>query len=379
MIRVGITGQSGFIGTHLSNSLNLFSDKFERVPFEDEFFMNRDDLFSFVKSCDVIVHLAAVNRHSDLETMYQINIGLIKLLIDACEATSSLPHIVFSSSTQELSDNLYGQSKKEGRALFEEWANRNDASFTGLIIPNVYGPFGKPNYNSVVATFCYQLTHEMIPRIEFDGSLQLIYVGELINYVLNKIEDVNKDLAIKTKIDCLKVPFTSQIAVSELLSLIKRYQIMYMGSGEIPALETEFNRNLFNTFLCYIDHSTFYPFKLYSNKDLRGSFFEILKHNSGGQVSLSTTFSGITRGNHFHTRKSERFAVVKGRARIDVRRVGTDQVLSFELDGRDPGFVDIPIWFTHNITNIGEDDLYTIFWITEHFDASDPDTYFERV
>src|SRR5665811_663114 len=132
MIKIGITGQTGFVGTHLYNSLGLSPDKYERIPFEDEFFKNEKTLQDFVCECDVIVHLAAMNRHNDPEVLYQTNIGLVKQLIDACETTNSKPHILFSSSTQEERDNLYGKSKKEGRQLFEKWAEKNNAIFTGL-------------------------------------------------------------------------------------------------------------------------------------------------------------------------------------------------------------------------------------------------------
>ena len=161
--------------------------------------------------------------------------------------------------------------------------------------------------------------------------------------------------------------------------VLLNYHQNYFEKGTIPSLNNTFDRNLFNTFLCYIDHTSFFPFKLKLNTDERGSFVETVKLNSGGQVSFSTTVPGITRGNHFHTRKAERFAVIKGKARIELRRIGTDQVLSFELDGKEPAFVDMPVWFTHNITNTGKDELFTIFWINEHFDANDPDTYFEKV
>ena len=144
MIKIGITGQAGFIGTHLFNTLGLYPDKFERIPFEDEFFQDESKLNAFVAQCDVIVHLAAMNRHNDPEVLYQTNINLVKQLIAACESTNSIPHILFSSSTQEERDNRYGQSKKEGRELLEQWAIRNNAVFTGLVIPNVFGPFGNP-------------------------------------------------------------------------------------------------------------------------------------------------------------------------------------------------------------------------------------------
>jgi UDP-2-acetamido-2,6-beta-L-arabino-hexul-4-ose reductase len=311
--------------------------------------------------------------------LYQTNIKLVKQLIKSCETTNSKPHILFSSSTQELHDNRYGRSKKEGRKLFEQWADKNNGQFTGLIIPNVYGPFGHPYYNSVVATFCHQLTHDEQPLIETDGNLKLIYVGELVNHIIEIIEQVYKEHQNDVVINEILIQSTAEIKVSALLKLIEDYKQNYFGKGEIPDLNSPFRKNLWNTFLCYIDHASFFPFSLKLNNDDRGSFVETVKLNSGGQVSFSTSFPGITRGNHFHTRKAERFAVIKGKARIELRCIGTDKVLSFNLDGKEPSFVDMPVWYTHNISNIGNDELYTIFWINEHYDANDPDTFFEKV
>ncbi len=382
MLKAGITGQAGFVGTHLYNTLGLEPDKFIRIPFEDAFFTDSSKLAEWVSSCDVIVHLAAMNRHHDPEVIYKTNIGLVGQLIAALEHTNSTPFVLFASSTQEERDNLYGKSKREGREMLEKWAVRNDASFTGLVIPNVFGPFGNPYYNSVIATFCHQLTHHETPKIEIDGEVKLIYVGELVEVIMEKIKEKSekiKDKSKKTKVECVYVPHTGTIKVSELMKLLKEIKTNYFEKGEIPALGDPFHRNLFNTFLTYIDHSAFFPFKLKLNTDNRGSFVETVRLNSGGQVSFSTTVPGITRGNHFHTRKAERFAVIKGKARIELRRIGTKEVLSFELDGAKPSFVDMPVWYTHNIKNVGNEELYTIFWINEHFDARDPDTYFEVV
>jgi UDP-2-acetamido-2,6-beta-L-arabino-hexul-4-ose reductase len=377
MLKIGITGQAGFVGTHLFNTLGLYPEKFIRIPFKDEFFQNTNTLNEFVKECDVIVHLAAMNRHNDAEVIYNTNIGLVKQLIAACETTAAKPHILFSSSTQEERDNLYGKSKKEGRALLEEWAARNHARFTGLVIPNVFGPFGNPYYNSVVATFCHQLTHNETPRIDVDGEMKLIYVGELVEIILMQITDHQSPITDYQS--PITIPHTSTIKVSELLSKLSTFKTNYFEKGEIPSLISSFDRNLFITFLCYIDHRKFFPFLLKKNTDNRGSFVEIVKLNSGGQVSFSTTVAGITRGNHFHTRKAERFAVIKGKALIELRRIGSEEILSFELDGENPSFVDMPVWYTHNIKNAGEEELYTLFWINEHFDTNDPDTYFETV
>lgn len=379
MIKIGITGQAGFVGTHLYNTLGLYPDRYKRIPFEDAYFQDTNILENFVKQCDVIVHLAALNRHNDPEVIYNTNIGLVKQLIAACEATKSKPHILFSSSTQEERDNLYGKSKKEGRQLFEQWADKNDAKFSGLIIPNVYGPFGNPYYNSVVATFCHQLTHNETPKIDVDGEMKLIYVGELVAYILEIIDDVEKNLQDQVVIQEVSIPHTSFLKVSTLLEILTEIKNDYFEKGMIPDLKNTFYRNLFNTLLCYIDHINFFPFPLKLNTDDRGSFVETVKLNSGGQISFSTTKPRITRGNHYHTRKAERFAVIKGKARIDIRKIGTNHIFSFTLDGAQPSFVDMPIWYTHNITNIGKEELYTIFWISEHYNPNDPDTYFEQV
>lgn len=377
-MKIGITGQPGFMGTHLYNYLGL-KEGIKRIPFEDDYFKDEQKLNDFVKSCDAIVHLAAMNRHGDPQVIYNTNIRLVKQLISACESTKSTPHILFSSSTQEEQDNLYGKSKREGREMFEKWADENNAQFTGLIIPNVFGPFGHPYYNSVVATFCYQLTHNEMPEIDVDGVVKLIYVGELVQQITDHILRVKKENLNDVVIEQICLQHTSEAKVSTILNILENYMKNYYEKGDIPALDTSFKRNLFNTFVCYINHKKFFPFKLKLNTDERGSFVETVKLQSGGQVSFSTTVSGITRGNHFHTRKAERFVVIKGKARIELRRIGTKEVLSFELDGEHPSFVDMPIWYTHNITNIGDKELYTIFWINEFYDSADPDTWFEKV
>jgi len=372
MIRVGITGQTGFIGTHLYNFLRLKQGEVTLIPFQDDFFLDQVKLEAFVQGCDAIVHLAALNRHNDPQAIYDTNLGLVSKLIAAFEKTGSTSHLLFSSSTQEERDNIFGKSKREGRELFAKWAERSGALFTGMVIPNVFGPFGNPYYNSVVATFSHQLAHNETPKIEVDTQLKLIYIGDLVktiySLIINKVSDKE-----------FHVPPTDEARVSEILTILQGFKDQYLENGILPDLTDLFERNLFNTFVCYIDHSKYFPFKLKLNSDDRGSFVETAKLHSGGQISFSTTKPGITRGNHFHTRKAERFVVIKGIARIQLRQIGTERIMNFELDGNEPSYVDMPIWYTHNITNIGTDELYTIFWISELFDANDADTFFEEV
>jgi len=370
MINVGITGQSGFIGSHLFNYLNI-QKNIKTIPFKDEYFQDRNALTDFVKKCDCIVHLAALNRHNNPQKIYNVNIHLVKALISVVESNNLKPHIIMSSSTQEESDNPYGKSKKEGRELFARWATSNNTQFTGLIIPNVFGPFGEPFYNSVVSTFAYQITHNESPQIEIDARLKLIYINSLVRIIYNHIIKKTNQHALQTGHD-----FDAK--VSEILKKLQMYHKTYYEKKHFPNLDDPFDVCLFNTYRSYIDLS-FFPVKLDIHKDDRGIFAELVKAPSQGQTSFSTTKSGVTRGNHFHIRKIERFAVINGEAVIRLRRIGSTQEITYYLSGKEPSFVDMPVWYTHNITNVGEEDLYTLFWINEIFDSSNPDTFIENV
>jgi len=377
MKKVGITGKAGFVGNHLYTTLTL-DETVELVPFERGYFEDQNKLERFVEQCDVIVHLAAMNRHDDMNVIYNTNIKLVESLINACKNISATPHIIFSSSSQEDRDNLYGKSKMEGKKRFIAWAEATGGKFTSLKVPNVFGPFGKPNYNSVVATFCHKVARGEEPTIIQDGEVGLIYVNELVAIFIDTMKNkVEANTLGKHSSEVIIQP-TSKNKVSRILEVLNRYKADYMGDGIFPSLEDPFEKSLFNTFRCYIpeDH---YPVKFTKHTDPRGSFVEIARTQTSGQFSFSTTVPGITRGNHFHTRKAERFAVISGKALIQLRKIGTDKVIDYYLDGNEPAYVDMPIWYTHNIKNIGDEELITLFWINEPYNPEDADTYFEDV
>ena len=196
---------------------------------------------------------------------------------------------------------------------------------------------------------------------------------ELVREILKIIENDHN------KANIIKLTETSRHKVSEVLSLLNKFTQEYFQQGIIPSIDSEFKRNLFNTFRSYIDLKNYYPFLYKLNKDDRGIFIETMKLHSGGQISYSITNPGITRGNHFHTRKIERFAVIEGEAIIKMRKINTKEVFEFKLNGNEPSFMDMPVWYTHNITNIGENNLITLFWINEFYNSNDPDTFFETV
>ncbi len=372
MLKVGITGQAGFIGQHLYRTLSLYPEEFQVVPFGRSWFPDGDSLDRFVSSCDVIVHLAGINRHPSPEEIFEGNTSLSEKLVASCRRTKARPHILFSSSIQENRDNPYGRSKKNARSILAAWAAEAEATFSGLLIPNVFGPFGLPRYNSVVATFCHELATGGIPVIQTDSELGLIYVGELVEEMLGMIrKNFNAP-------EHLILP-TATVTVSSLLKILTRFRAAYQENGTIPGFQDRFELNLFNTYRSYIPAAKYFPVRFLQHQDPRGAFVELIRLETGGQVSFSTTRPGITRGNHFHTRKIERFAVIRGEAQISLRKVGSEEVLNFSLSGEAPGYVDMPVWYTHNITNTGKEDLYTVFWINEPYDKADPDTYFMNV
>jgi len=374
LVRVGITGQGGFMGSHLYNFLGTKSTEIKQISFKRNYFEDEIELQSFVKSCDVIVHIAAMNRHKDEKVLYDTNVGLVHKLVNACEVTKSKPKIIFSSSTQEDIDNLYGKSKRDGRKYFETWAINNDGHITSLIIPNVFGPFGRPFYNSFIATFSKQIVQGEEPKVIKDSRVNLIYINELSEAFYNEIIKQNSE-----NIKSYVVPETSSRKVSEILALLKYFKTQYLENGQVPKVDLNtFELDLFNTFTSFIPRD-YFPRKFTKHSDDRGAFVEIMRAGSSGQTSYSTTVPGITRGNHYHTRKIERFAVISGKALIQIRKIDSDEVFEYILDGTEPAYVDMPIWYTHNIKNIGNTELITLFWINEPYDPEDADTYFVNV
>ncbi len=243
-MKVGITGQNGFIGKHLYSLVELDST-LESVPFEGSFFQNEGKLREFVCQCDVIVHLAAVNRHDDPQVIYDTNVELVAKLISAMSCECVTPRILFSSSTQESQDSLYGQSKMKGREMLEAWATESGGSFVGLIIPNVFGEFARPNYNTFVATFAHKLIKGERPVVMVDRDVQLIYVGSLCRFIMSQftIDGVMR----------VEVPYDFKKKVTEILALFENFNDLYAKQGLIPELKDVNEVNLFNTFCSYME------------------------------------------------------------------------------------------------------------------------------
>ena len=294
MIKVGVTGSNGFIGWHMCRTLELDINKYELIEFKRNWFNEYINLDSFVSKCDIIVHLAGLNRHSEESAIYNTNVGLAEKLVESFKRTGFRGQVIFSSSIQEVRNNIFGNSKKVARELFTNWAGQSYATFHGVIIPNVFGAFGVPFYNSVISTFCHQLVNNESPKIEIDATLKLIYINDLVKKLIDLFNtETNYNVTIE---------HTDSYNVSLILELLIKYKNKYFKNGQIPSFKNHFELNLFNTFRSYFNLNTHFPIKYKNNIDERGNFVEIIRLEIGGQVSFSTTKKEITRGTHFHTR-----------------------------------------------------------------------------
>jgi len=361
-----VTGSDGLIGWHFRAFLLTQPDvtvlPCNRAQFNDDAFLK-----NAIETSDVVVHLAGMNR-GDEDEVAKTNVALADRIIEVCQSTSQTPHVVFSSSTHADGDSKYGISKRTAAEHFANWASEAGGSFHNLILPHVFGEHGKPFYNSVVSTFCHQLAVGETPEIQGDGQLNLLHAQDVSQIIWDNIQSQQPGGSR---------PQGTPLKVSELLSRLKRLVERYQA-GTVPNLDDAMDHRLFNTWRSYLSHDS-RPRELTLHADDRGNLFEAIRADGLGQVFVSTTHPGITRGNHFHTHKVERFLVVSGQAKIRVRKVLTDETHVFDVSGDKLQAIDIPTLHTHNITNVGDGPLLTLFWAGAHFDPDNSDTYFMPV
>jgi len=404
-LTVGITGARGFIAGHLARQLafnsgataaasspsgasgsvsagkvekrnhlqnqNAAAPTIEVVTCPREAFANPAALEEFVAKCDTIVHLAAMNRGDERE-IFETNVRLVDRLIESLDATHKRPHVIFASSTQRDRPNAYGRSKKHGEDQLRNWASRAAAPLTILVVPNVFGPGCRPYYNSVVATFCHQLAHDQRPVVIDDQQLELIWINDLVEAIAQIVRDR------RPGVHEARVAGSARLAVSALLSKLQSMRESYFEENIVPDLSDPFDASLYTTFLSYVDLDD-HAHRPRLHSDARGQLYEVLRLAGGGQIFFSTTKPGVIRGNHFHSRKVEWFCVVRGEAVIRIRHVGESRVREFRVSGASPEFICIPALCTHQIENVGNEDLLTMFWCNEIFQPADPDTFFEKV
>lgn len=363
-MRIILTGASGFLGWHTRLRLAALTDN-EVIPVTRDNWSRLDDL---VSNADAIIHLAGVNRAETDDEVERGNIQLGEDVARAITAGGRPIQVIFSGTTQIERDNGYGRGKRRAIQIISEATASVGGHFVDVCLPNLFGEHGAPRYNSFVATFVAATIGGEIPQIN-DQSVELLHVQEAAQSLLEALE--SHDTSIRPKGAITKV--------IEVWDLLQEFHRSYMPNGEIPDLSSKFRVNLFNTYRAAL-FPAHCPIPLVPHSDGRGSFVETVRCRGGeGQTSFSTTVPSITRGEHYHLEKIERFAVIQGQARISLRKMFSDEVLDFNVTGDSPVAVDMPVGWVHNITNTGTQILLTQFWSHELFRPEAPDTFPEPV
>jgi UDP-2-acetamido-2,6-beta-L-arabino-hexul-4-ose reductase len=369
-MKILITGAAGFIGKNLISELknHKFTDILEYDIYSDSSLL---DLYC--KETDFVFHLAGVNRPKDQSEFMEGNFGFTATLLETLKKHNKICPIVISSSIQAALDNQYGMSKKAGEDLLFEYGKETGSRVLVYRFPNVFGKWCKPNYNSAVATFCNNIAHDLpITVNDRNVVLNLVYIDDVVEELINALESIENSVG-----DFCEVPIVYTITLGEIVDLIYLFK-RSREARSIPDLSDEFTMKLYSTYLSYLPEDNFaYPLKM--NIDDRGSFTEFLKTPDRGQVSVNISKPGITKGNHWHHSKNEKFLVVSGRGVIRFRSIHENKVIEYFVSGDKLEVVDIPPGYTHNIENLGDTDMVTIMWANEMFDPEKPDTYYLEV
>jgi UDP-2-acetamido-2,6-beta-L-arabino-hexul-4-ose reductase len=370
-MKVLITGSDGFIGKNL---LARFAElgEIEAITFSRQ--NSENELPALVATADAIVHLAGINRPPSPEDFRLGNTGLTTTLCQILEESGRNIPVIFSSSTQAAADNPYGSSKREAEDALWHYAEQTDASVYSYRLPNVFGKWCKPNYNSAVATFCHNIANGL-PITVNDPTvpLTLVYVDDVIN---DFIQVLKEQPSITPKVFCTVTPeYTA--TVGELAQQIEGFRNS-RTTLITPRVGTGLLRALYSTYVSYLPTSAF-SYRVPQYGDERGVFVEMLKTQDSGQFSFFTAHPGVTRGGHYHHIKTEKFLVIKGKARFGFRHILTDETFELHTSGEQPQIVEtIPGW-AHDITNTGAEEMIVMLWANEIFDREHPDTYAHQV
>lgn len=367
-LNILVTGSGGFIGKNLVErlknlgfaSLMLFDISTEKTQLEQ-----------FAQNADVVFHLAGVNRPTNPSEFYEGNSGLTEHLLSLLAKSPKKPAVVITSSVQAAMDNDYGKSKKLAEDAVRAYGESTGAKAIIYRLPGVFGKWCRPSYNSVVATFCYNVANGLPIEVRDESyEFPLVYVDDVVDSLICAL---NKD----AKSGESKVLPEYTITLGKLASTVKGFK----NSREsllVTDMGDELCKKLYSTYLSYLPEKEFsYPLTM--NCDDRGSFTEFLRTANAGQVSVNISKPGIVKGNHWHDTKNEKFLVVSGSGVIRFRKIGSEDIIEYFVSGEKLEVVDIPTGYTHNIENLGESDMVTVMWANEPFNKDKPDTYFVKV
>ncbi len=380
-MKILITGAKGFVGKNLVEALKNIRDGKDKtydltndlVIYEYDIDTDENLLDEYCKDADFVFNLAGVNRPEKEEDFIEGNFGFASILLNTLEKYNNKCPVMLSSSIQASLDNPYGKSKKAGEDLFFEYSKRTGARVLVYRLPNVFGKWSRPNYNSAIATFCHNIAHDLpITVNDRNHMMTLVYIDDVVNELINALcqkENGNGDFC--------EVSVVHQITLGEIVDLLYSFK---NSRNDLSVVNTSnaFANKLYATYLSFLPEDSFsYPLKM--NCDDRGSFTEILRTLDRGQFSVNISKPGIIKGNHWHNTKNEKFVVVSGKGVIRFRKIGEEKVYEYFVSGDKIEVVDIPTGYTHNIENLGDSDMVTFMWANECFNPQKPDTFFEEV
>ena len=378
-----VTGANGFVGRNLVSQLeNIASGKARNYAIAGEelhvlcYDVDSDPaaLEEYCRRADFVFNLAGVNRPEDPSEFMKGNFGFASVLLDTLKKCGNSCPVMISSSTQAALDNPYGESKRAGEELLFEYGRETGAKVLVYRFPNVFGKWCRPNYNSAVATFCHNIAHGLPIRVN-DPSvvMHLVYIDDVVDELIGALSGDEH----RAGVFC-EVPVVHEITLGGIVDLLYSFRDMQQDL-EVPDLGDAFTKKLYSTYLSYLPKEKFcYPLKM--NVDNRGSFTEIIRTPDRGQFSVNISKPGITKGEHWHHTKNEKFVVVSGHGLVQLRKIGTDEVINFEVCGEKMEVVEMIPGYTHNIINLSDtEDLVTFMWANEAFNPERPDTYFEPV
>ncbi|MBG9750884.1 capsular polysaccharide biosynthesis protein CapF [Bacillus thuringiensis] len=369
-MKILVTGAKGFLGKNLVAEL-------KNQGYKDIFEFSREDditlLERYTKECDFVFHLAGVNRPKDENEFMEGNAGFTSQLLNLLKESVNKAPVLITSSIQAENNNPYGKSKKAGEELLFEYAKETGSKAYVYRLPNLFGKWSKPYYNTVVATFCHNIARGLDIQVNNpDVELNLCYIDDVLEEffkALNHTPTIQDDYCF--------VPVTHNIKLGELANVIKSFK-EGRENLSISNMGDALTKKLYSTYLSFLPEDKFvYDLKMHS--DHRGSFTEFIRTPERGQVSINISKPGITKGNHWHHTKNEKFLVVSGEGLVRFRNIDSDDIIEYRVSGEKLQVVDIPIGYTHSIVNVGENDLVTVMWVNECFDPEKPDTYFLEV
>ena len=369
-MKILVTGAKGFIGKNLiaelknQNYADILEYDIDTYP---------SLLESFCKEADFVFHLAGVNRPKNQSEFMEGNFGFTSILLDTLKKYNNTCPVMISSSIQAALDNPYGKSKKAGEDLLFTYAKETGAKVLVYRFPNVFGKWCRPNYNSAIATFCYNIAHDL-PITVNDPSvvMNLVYIDDVIFELINALNGREHVAG-----DFCGVPVVHTITLGEIADLIHSFKSS-REERSIPNMADPFVKKLYSTYLSYLPTDNF-SYELKMNVDNRGSFTEFIKTADRGQVSVNISKPGIVKGNHWHHTKNEKFLVVSGKGVIRFRQADSSEIIEYYVSGDKLEVVDIPTGYTHNIENLGDTDMVTIMWANEIFNPDKPDTIYLEV